>query len=124
LHFREARRKQAAKKQINDLIATLEPCPRIIAGKSVINLVPPSATLKGSALLDLIQKSGAKHVFYIGDDETDEDIFRLSYTRGQLMTVRVGQKESSRAKFFIQRQNEINRLLSYLIDFHKPTKSK
>lgn len=120
VHFREAHRKKLAKKQIVEAISALQPSPRIITGKSVFNIVPPSATLKGSALLELVQKSGAKHVFYIGDDETDEDIFGLSYMRGQLMSVRVGQKKSSRAKFFIQRQSEINRLLSYLIEFHQP----
>lgn len=124
LHYRSARRRHIAKKQILEAIAALEPAPRIIAGKSVFNIVPPGAILKGSALVELMQKSSSKHVFYIGDDETDEDVFSLPFTAGQLMSVRVGQKKSSQAKYFIQRQSEINRLLSYLIDFHRPADRK
>ena len=44
---------------------------------------------KGAAILDLLKNSELQHVFYIGDDDTDEDVFSLpSYGPGQVMTVR------------------------------------
>lgn len=124
LHFRQSRNKTLAKNQIQSTIESLRPLPRIITGKSVVNLLPPGARHKGVAMLDLIQKSGAKHAFYIGDDDTDEDIFSMPYKAGQLISARVGQKKSSQAKFYIERQSEINRLLTTLVDFHRPTTSK
>ncbi|MCC2679566.1 MAG: otsB [Pseudobdellovibrio sp.] len=119
LHYRQARNKTNAKKQLLQSIAELTPEARVITGKSVYNLLPPGTLHKGAAMLHLIEKSSAKHAFYIGDDDTDEDIFSVEYSAGQLMTVRVGQKKTSHAKFYIDRQAEINRLLKILIGFHK-----
>jgi len=74
--------------------------------------------------LDLIRRSEIKHVFYIGDDDTDEDVFNLEYNSGQIMTVRVGMKKSSRAKYFIKQQSEINQLLRTIIRHHRITGEK
>lgn len=120
LHYRQSRNKALAKKQLQLAIESIRPIPRVIVGKSVYNLLPPGARHKGAAMLDLIQKSHARHAFYIGDDDTDEDIFSVPYKDGQIMAVRVGQRKSSHAKFYIERQSEINRLLTILIEFHRP----
>ncbi|MBL7668973.1 MAG: trehalose-phosphatase [Bdellovibrionaceae bacterium] len=119
IHYRRSRNKTRAKNQIRLAIASLAPPPRIIAGKSVYNLLSSNSPHKGAAILDLMQKSRTNHAFYIGDDDTDEDVFGLPYNAGQLMTVRVGQKKSSRAKYFIRRQSDINRLLKDIIRFHR-----
>ena len=120
LHYRRSRNKTLAKTQINSALKKLSPPPRLITGKFVFNLLPPGSQHKGAAMLDLIQKSKANHAFYIGDDDTDEDIFGVPYKSGQLMTVRVGIKKSSQAKYYIDRQSEVNRLLRLLINFHQP----
>ena len=57
--------------------------------------------------------SGAESAFYIGDEETDEDIFRLD--RASIFTVRVGKKNSSKAAYFIKTQSEMNAVLEALI---------
>jgi trehalose 6-phosphate phosphatase len=119
VHYRRARNKAEARKQIPAVIESLSPEPRVIVGKSVFNLLPAQSPHKGAAILDLMKKSDAKHALYVGDDDTDEDVFNVPYRDGQLMTVRVGMKKSSNAKYFIERQSDINRLLKTLIHFHK-----
>ncbi|OFZ18255.1 MAG: trehalose-phosphatase [Bdellovibrionales bacterium RBG_16_40_8] len=122
VHYRKSRQKQLAKTYILESVSKMEPPPRIIMGKCVVNLVPTGGPHKGVALLELMLKSDTRSAFYIGDDDTDEDIFALSDSR--LFTVRVGQKNKSHAKFFIRRQTQINLLLKTLISFLDSTVSK
>ena len=124
LHYRRSRNKTLARKQIHLAIESLVPPPRIITGKSVFNLLPSNSPHKGAAILDLMQKAKTKHALYIGDDDTDEDVFGVPYDEGQLMTVRVGRKKTSQAKYFIEHQSDINRLLKSLIRFHKLPSNK
>lgn len=120
IHYRRSRQKKEAVVRIKDAIKQLSPEARVIFGKSVVNLIPLGAPHKGTAILDLIKRSMVKHIFYIGDDESDEDIFSLDYNGGQIMSVRVGQKRSSQAKYFIRRQSEVNQVLKTIIRFHQP----
>jgi trehalose 6-phosphate phosphatase len=71
---------------------------------------------KGVAILELMKLAKSKRVLYIGDDDTDEDVFSL--TNEKIMSIRVGEKKISNAHYYIQRQSEINRLLKYLIRYH------
>lgn len=122
LHYRRSRNKKLSRSQIQSAIDLLRPSPRIITGKSVYNLLPPGSPHKGAAMLDLMQKCSAKHALYVGDDDTDEDVFSMPYTGGQLMTVRVGKKRSSSASYYIDRQGDMSRLLKLLIAFHRPSR--
>ena len=117
IHFRRSRNKKMAKERIKEAILSLNPEPRIVTGKSVVNILPSAAPHKGAALLELMNTAGVKHAFYIGDDDTDEDVFDLPGAR--IMTVRVGYKKSSHAQFYIQRQSQINSLLRTLVRYHK-----
>lgn len=119
LHYRRARNKKTARRELAECIRLLEPAPRLIQGKLVMNLLPEGAPHKGSAVLDLLKKTGLKHAFYIGDDDTDEDVFGLPPTDGQVMTVRVGKKKASQAQYFIPRQTDINQVLKLLVEFHE-----
>lgn len=119
LHYRKSRNKTNARSQIKRAIELLDPAPNIILGKCVVNLIPQGAPHKGTALLRLIQISKSNHAFYIGDDDTDEDIFSLPVESGQIMSVRVGRKNKSSASYYIDRQSEINRLIEVLLKFHK-----
>lgn len=118
IHYRRSRNKTLARKQISSAVQKLSPEPRLITGKCVYNLLPPNSPHKGAAILDLIKIANVKHAFYIGDDDTDEDVFGTPYSAGQLMTVRVGRKKNSHASYYIDRQSEINRLLATLIEYH------
>ena len=50
---------------------------RVIPGKLVINVVPDAAPSKGDALVALRDRTEADIAMYVGDDVTDEDVFRL-----------------------------------------------
>jgi trehalose 6-phosphate phosphatase len=65
----------------------------------------------------LMLQTGIKSAFYIGDDDTDEDVFSLPNTR--IFTVRVGRKVSSQAQYFISEQAEINPLLRTLLRHYR-----
>jgi trehalose 6-phosphate phosphatase len=84
--------------------------------------VPSRGPDKGVALLELMLKSDVKSAFYIGDDDTDEDIFTLPHEG--LFTVRVGKKNVSQAKFHIYRQNQIDFLLTRLLSYLRTSASK
>ncbi|MGE4169439.1 MAG: trehalose-phosphatase [Candidatus Margulisiibacteriota bacterium] len=122
VHYRKSRHKKQVKAAILALVETLNPTPRVVLGKCVINLVPESGFNKGTAFLSLMRDSGAKAGFYIGDDDTDEDVFGLSQDLC-LLTVRVGQKKQSKARFYIKNQGEITRLLTVLASFYTPSQS-
>lgn len=115
LHYRRARNRAAAKKALLQAVGKLSPQPRLIEGKLVLNLLPVGAPDKGSALLDLLRRSNLQQALFIGDDDTDEDVFRLAEKNPHLLTVRVGRKKSSSARFFISRQSQIDELLSLLL---------
>lgn len=113
IHYRSSRNKKKARASLFKKIATLDPTPRIILGKSVINLVPADAPHKGAALLEAMKKLNLKCALYIGDDDTDEDVFSISDAK--IISVRVGQKNASQAQFYLKRQSEINALAKLLV---------
>lgn len=113
VHYRLTEDKRKSRSTILDLAACLFPAPRIILGKYVVNLVSPGAPHKGVALLELMLRSGCRSAVYIGDDDNDEDVFRLS--EESLLTIRVGKEEESSALYYIESQNEIDKVISMSI---------
>jgi len=122
VHYRKCASKKKAKIDILNVAANLDPKPRIILGKCVVNFLPPGAPHKGVALVELMLQTGIKSAFYIGDDDTDEDVFSLPNAR--IFSVRVGKKGTSQAQFYIHEQNEIDRLLKTILRFYKSPKEK
>ncbi len=84
-----------------------------MAGKCVFNLLPQGAADKGSALEQLMRETGAPSAIYVGDDITDEDVFRLQ--RRDILSVRIEKGASSKADFFLNDRIEIAQLLDELI---------
>ena len=113
LHYRKSRKKKEARESLLNVISGWSSSPRVIFGKSVINLLPIGAPHKGLAMMELMQKNSAKAGFYIGDDDTDEDVFCLP--NNEILTVRVGRKLNSHALFYIKSQAEVTLLLSELL---------
>lgn len=111
IHYRMASDKRKARGQILELIGSLEPSPRIILGKCVVNLVSVGAPHKGVALLELMLRSGCRSAVYFGDDDNDEDVFRLG--EESLLTVRIGKCEDSTALFYLKSQDEIDYVLKF-----------
>jgi len=59
-----------------------------------------------------MQISGARNAIYVGDDVTDEDVFRIA--RPDLLSIRVEHAEASAAGFFLPHFDDIVRLLEQL----------
>ncbi|MGH7217180.1 MAG: trehalose-phosphatase [Nitrospiraceae bacterium] len=113
LHYRGANEPARVRMALILLLDQLAPTPRLIFGKASVNVLPPGEGGKGPAALALMRHLRQTGLFFIGDDETDEDVFELS--EGLVMGVRVGPHEKSRAKYFINHQGEINDILHFLI---------
>jgi trehalose 6-phosphate phosphatase len=113
VHYRQARDPAHAAAALPAVFARLQPAPRIVTGKRVFNLLPPAAVDKGTAMLRLLELSGAKAGLYVGDDVTDEDVFCLH--QPDLLSVRVGRDEGSHARLYLRAPSEIPRLIDVLI---------
>ena len=113
VHYRNCLRKATARCEILKAVRLI-PGGRVIAGKEAISLVPKNAPNKGSALCEELAHLACKHALYVGDDETDEDVFALRESL-HLVTIRVGRTLRSKAEFFLRGQYEINDLLENLI---------
>jgi trehalose 6-phosphate phosphatase len=114
VHYRRAREKPKARESIRRAVAGLPVPMRIIPGKLVINVVPEAAPSKGDALVALRDRTEADVAMYVGDDVTDEDVFRLDQP-GRLFTIRVGRSRTSAARYYLRQQREIDALLEHLV---------
>lgn len=109
IHYRHAANIKKTHADVLKVIEKLVPQPLRIGGKFIENLIPPHAPDKGISLKILMKKSGREKGLFVGDDETDENVFRLEEIN--LFTVRVGRKTSSKARFYLRGQHEVLRLL-------------
>jgi len=114
VHYRNAPGKRRARGRILAAAAALGEA-RILGGKQVLNILPAGAPHKGLALERARTRLGCDAAVYLGDDETDEDVFALDQP-GQLLGIRVGRKDSSSAGYCIRTQAEIDRLLRALLE--------
>ena len=109
LHFRGAADPASARRAIDRCIASLEPAPRIIGGKAVVNVLPADAPDKGDALRTLIGAEQTNSVLYVGDDDTDEAVFALNLPG--VLTLRVEPSQTSAATLFLRDQREVPTLI-------------
>jgi trehalose 6-phosphate phosphatase len=117
IHYRAATAKKAARSAILQAAESIAPV-RVITGKQVINILPQGAYHKGMALEKARVRYGCDTALYVGDDQTDEDVFSLNLPN-KLLTVRVGAKQSSSAGYYLRNQGEIDRLLRLLSAYSK-----
>ncbi len=113
VHYLHAEDRRKAEEAILAVVRGREGV-RVGAGKNVVNLVPSSAPHKGDAILRLAQASDFERVIYVGDDETDEDVFRSKFPF-PLLGIRVGHSSTSAASFYLSDQTHIDRLLAHLL---------
>ena len=112
LHYRHAPDPDAARRAIDARTATLQPAPRLIDGKCVVNLLPPSAPDKGSALMELLAHVASGCALYAGDDDTDEHVFDLPADR--VLGVRVGRSARTQAALYVNDPAEMLPLVDLL----------
>ena len=113
VHYRQARAKNATRRAILTAARSLNDV-RIIGGKLAVNLLVPEARHKGLALEHERARLACDTVIYVGDEDTDEDVFQLDQPR-RLLSIRVGHNRSSAARYYIRNQAEIDRLLTTLV---------
>ena len=116
IHYRHSAEKAEARRKILAAARKLEGV-HVFRGKQVVNLAPRSAPNKGDALAAERDRLGCAWVLYVGDDENDEDAFALS---GCVVSVRVGRKLRSHARYYLRSQNEIDDLLEALVRLREP----
>jgi trehalose 6-phosphate phosphatase len=87
---------------------------RLVGGKHVLNVLPADAPHKGLALERERARLGCDTAIYLGDDETDEDVFALRQP-GRLLAVRVGRRTSSAAAYYVRTQRDVDRVLRILL---------
>jgi trehalose 6-phosphate phosphatase len=112
-HYRCAEDLAAVERTLVLLLNRLTPAPRLIVGKASVNAMPPGHIGKGAAALTLMAHLRCRGLFFVGDDETDEDVFGL--TEGLIMGVRVGRWAESRARYYLKHQGEIEDVLRFLV---------
>lgn len=113
VHYRRSRAKKLARAAILTAAAELGPV-RVIGGKQVVNILPERAPHKGLALERERDRLRLDTAIYVGDDETDEDVFGLDQP-GRLLTVRVGAKRTSQAGYYLRSQEAMDEFLERLL---------
>lgn len=73
LHYRSTARKYLARRQILKTVLRLDPIPRVLTGKCVVNLIPDAAPGRALALDELVRWSGASHSLLIGAGAASTD---------------------------------------------------
>jgi trehalose 6-phosphate phosphatase len=91
----------------------LLPMPTLFNGKFVLNLLPPGAPDKGEALSVLLTQSHCDRALYVGDDSTDEAVFRLRSPN--VLSVRVEHDRESAADLYLRGQQDVARLVRELM---------
>jgi trehalose 6-phosphate phosphatase len=114
VHYRAARGKARVVERVREFARALRNV-RAVGGIDSIALVPGDAPHKGAALERTRQLLACDTAIYVGDDETDEDVFR-SGDSGPLLGIRVGARRGSRAAYCLTSQEEIDSLLRVLIE--------
>lgn len=113
IHYRHARNKSRAVADIHDAARTL-PGARILGGVQAVTLLPKEGPDKGVALQRAQRLIRCDTAIYVGDDDTDEDAF-ASGLPDDLLSIRVGPSRTSKARYHLRRQADIDRLLRALL---------
>ena len=113
LHYRKAHDPVRAREEILAAIDRLKPTPRVVSGIFVKNLAPADAPHKGTALETLMEHLACQRAIFVGDDITDEDVFRMR--NPSVLGIRVGKNQESAARYYLKGQHEIIRLLREML---------
>ncbi len=113
LHYLHVRDPARAIAGLSELFTQLQPAPRIIPGKCIFSLLPRRRGDKGEAVRQLLRVSRCDIALYVGDDVTDEDVFRLPGPA--ILSVRVGRDAVSAARWYIDDHAAIGVLLDILL---------
>lgn len=113
IHYRKATDPENTHSQITAIVEKLDPPPKIIGGKFVVNLLPLEAPSKGDALIRAMDLFGTKRAVYFGDDVTDEEVFKL--TGVDLLGIHIGKDGQTAATYYLKRQSALLGLLNSIV---------
>jgi trehalose 6-phosphate phosphatase len=116
VHYRQSSPRMEARRRILAATRKLEHV-QVFGGKQVINVMVDDAPDKGDALAAERDRLGCNWALYVGDDEEDEKAFALD---GNIVSVRIGKKLHSCARYYLRSQREIDQLLSLLVRLREP----
>lgn len=114
IHYRNLDDSKEIVSSILELLNTF-PEIKIIGGKKVLNILPNRPHNKGWVMQKLLQHNPDANFLYIGDDTTDEDIFKIKNER--LLSIRVGKSLKTSAPLFINNQKEIDQFLWSILSY-------
>jgi trehalose 6-phosphate phosphatase len=112
IHYRKSRNRRAALKAILAATADMTEA-RVLQGILVVDLLPVGAPNKAAALQSELRRLRCQAALYLGDDQTDEDVFALD-RRLPLLAVRVGRRPRSLAPYYLPSQADVDALLAGL----------
>lgn len=95
----------------------------ILRGKQVAEINPKIGWTKGRAIEDIRRRFADKNLLeiYIGDDISDESAFGTLNSSGQY-SVRVRKRKTSKAKYFLKSQKDVEALLNLLTGLNELSK--
>jgi trehalose 6-phosphate phosphatase len=113
VHYRRSLEKSRVRAAVRQAAAALGDV-RLIPGRQVVNLLPAGAPHKGMALEAARLRDACEAAVYVGDDDTDEDVFGMDRS-GWLLSIRVGRARRSVAPYCLRSQADVDRLLLVLL---------
>ena len=113
VHYRHVRDKPRVLELLAEAAHQLRDA-RAIYSPEAINFLPSNGAHKGLALQQACRAFACDTAIYIGDDDTDEDAF-ASAGPERLLSIRVGTRGPSAARYRLKRQAEIDALMKTLI---------
>lgn len=115
LHYRQAPDEAAARQCLDALLGRADSGLHVFHGKCVLNIAPADAPDKADAVASLVRRAGAGAALFAGDDVNDEPVFQRAPV--DWLTLKVGRDgPPSSAQFFIDGEDEMERLLQRLLD--------
>ncbi|HUI74499.1 MAG TPA: trehalose-phosphatase [Candidatus Acidoferrum sp.] len=112
IHYRRANQTQTwrAREIVEELAASSKDL-RLMHGKSVWEILPATRVDKWTAVRFILHKQprarGRTLLFYLGDDTTDEAVFR----KMKGISVAIGKQEGTAAKYLLRSPSEVNAFL-------------
>ena len=113
IHYRHVRDKRRALEAIDEAVGELTDA-RALGSPQAVTLLPHGGPNKGVALQQARRLFACDAAVYVGDDESDEDAF-ASDGPDRLLAVRVGASRTTRARYCVKRQADIDPLLQTLL---------
>ena len=114
VHYRQVRDKRRVLEAIAAAVHHLEDA-RMVGGAEAINLLPRAGPHKGMALHQARRVFACDTAIYVGDDDTDEDAFG-SAPADRLLSIRVGTRRASLARYRLRSQEDVDTLLQALLE--------